>query len=206
MIDSFDPVVVLPPTDTDLSASKKRQFAEECVRALLHYIGEDPDRDGLKETPARVIKSYAEMFSGYTVDVKPLFKTFDSKHDEMVVLHDVEFYSMCEHHMLPFFGTATIGYLPASGRIIGVSKLARLIDAFAHRLQVQERLTQQITDALYVNLNPLGAGCVIKAKHLCMACRGVRKDRSTMITSTLVGVFREKPEVRQEFLALAGVK
>lgn len=181
--------------------------AIEAVRTLLTYIGEDPDREGLKDTPYRVLKSYFDMFSGYAKipDNNPekLLKTFEDGaegYDEMVILRGVEFYSVCEHHFLPFSGKAYIGYIPR-GSIVGISKLARLLEVFSRRLQVQERLTVQITKALEENLWPLGSACVLVAKHSCMACRGVKKD-CDMITSSLTGVFREKLEVREEFMSL----
>jgi GTP cyclohydrolase I len=177
------------------------QPPHEAVRSLLRYVGEDPDREGLRETPARVLKSYSELFSGYHQDPADVFKCFeDGACDEMVVLTGVEFVSCCEHHMLPFLGEAHLAYVP-DGRIIGVSKLARLLEVYSRRLQVQERLTVQVTAALDEYLRPLGSACVVEASHLCMACRGVRKQRSRMITSSLTGAFREAA-VRQEFFQL----
>ena len=178
--------------------NKEQTGIEDNIVRLLQYIGEDPKRDGLLETPARVAKSLHELYSGYHVDVGSLFKVFDVPHDEMVVLKDVEFYSMCEHHMLPFHGKAHIAYIP-QGKVIGVSKLARVLEAFSRRLQVQERLTEQVTDALMQHLQPRGAACVLEASHFCMKCRGVQKQNSTMVTSSLKGVFRE-PAARAEFL------
>lgn len=175
---------------------------EEAVRLLLKYIGEDPEREGLKETPARVLHSYDQLFSGYKQDPGTLLKTFeDGACDEMVLLKNIEFWSFCEHHMLPFFGKAHIAYVP-NGRIVGISKLARLLEAFSRRLQVQERLTTQVTKALDEHLKPLGSACVLEATHTCMTCRGVNKQHSVMMTSSLSGVFREKPEARQEFFHL----
>lgn len=174
----------------------------ESIRNLLRYIGENPDREGLLETPDRVLRSYSELFSGYHQNPASVLKTFeDGACDEMVVLRDIEFWSCCEHHLLPFFGRAHIAYLP-NGKIVGLSKLARLLEVYSRRLQVQERLTTQITEALDKHLHPLGSACVIEAKHLCMICRGVQKQQSTMITSSLTGAFREKPEVRGEFFQL----
>ena len=177
--------------------------AMDSIKWLLYFIGDDPNREGLKDTPLRIINSWRELFAGYKQDPIQVIRTFeDGACDEMVVAKDIDFTSMCEHHVLPFLGTATIGYIP-HGRIIGLSKLARLLDIYARRLQVQERLTCQITEALDTHLAPLGSACVIKATHLCMSCRGVRKPSAVMITSSLTGVFRDKPEVRAEFLALA---
>lgn len=173
----------------------------ENVRRLLQYLGENPDREGLKETPERVLRGYQEMCSGYQVDPTSILKVFEEGAcDEMVLLKGIEFSSLCEHHVLPFLGEAHIAYLPAK-RIIGLSKLARLLEVYARRLQVQERLTTQITAALDEYLKPLGSACVIEARHLCMACRGVRKQSSVMVTSSLTGEFR-KPEVRAEFFNL----
>lgn len=170
------------------------------IRTILKYIGEDPDREGLKETPARIIKSYAELYSGYDQIPADVFKVFeDGACDEMVILKDIQFESTCEHHMLSFIGVAHMGYLP-DGKIIGLSKMARLVDIYARRLQVQERLTTQITTALDSYLRPKGAGCVIEARHQCMSCRGVRKQASVMITSSLTGAFRNDSRTRAEFL------
>lgn len=177
------------------------EAAEEAVKSLLRYIGEDLNREGLKETPARVVRSYRELFSGYDQDPASLLKTFeDGACDEMVLLKGIELVSFCEHHMLPFLGEAHIAYIPDK-RIVGVSKLARLLEVYSRRLQVQERLTTQITEALDLHLKPLGSACVIEAQHLCMVCRGVQKQHSKMITSSLTGVFR-KQEVRSELLQL----
>lgn len=176
----------------------------DSIRQILLHIGEDPDREGLRDTPNRIVRSYAELFSGYRQDPsKVLNTTFEdgaAGYDEMVVLRGIEFWSFCEHHFLPFFGTAHIGYIPQQ-RVVGLSKLARLVEVFARRLQVQERLTTQITQALDEHLKPLGSACVIEAKHLCMVCRGVQKQQSVMVTSSLSGEFL-KPEVRAEFLHL----
>lgn len=178
---------------------------EITIRRLIRFLGDDPNREGLKDTPARVIRAYQEMFSGYGWDEDPsllaeLCKTFeDGTCDEMVILKDISFYSTCEHHMLPFIGIAHIGYLPDK-RIIGLSKLARLLEVFSRRLQVQERLTQQVTATLDKYLAPRGSACVIEAQHLCLACRGAKKPGATMITSSLTGVFRDDPTTRAEFL------
>lgn len=175
--------------------------AEQAIIDILEYIGENPKREGLLETPKRVRKAYREMFAGYQVNIKGLLKTFkDGACNEMVILRDCEFYSTCEHHMAPFFGRAHIGYIP-NGKVIGISKLARLLEAFSRRLQIQERLTSQITTALMEHLEPKGAACVLTAQHFCMVCRGVNKQNSSMVTSSLTGEF-EKPEVRAEFLSL----
>jgi len=169
---------------------------------LIEYIGEDPTRDGLIDTPERVLKAYKEMTEGYKIDISQILSvSFDVEFDELVVLKDIPFVSLCEHHMLPFTGSATVGYIPTQ-KIVGLSKLARLVDAYAKRLQVQERLTKQIADAMLAHIEPLGCGVVIKANHSCMSCRGIRKQ-GEMITSSLHGVFRTDARARSEFLALA---
>jgi len=175
----------------------------DAVTRLLQFIGEDPTRDGLRDTPKRVCKALKEMTAGYDIDVEKLLSvSFDVAYDEMVVVRNVPFSSMCEHHMLPFTGVATIGYIPNKS-VVGLSKLARLVDAYGQRLQVQERMTMQIADAIEKHLKPLGCGVVVKANHSCMCNRGIKKH-GEMITSSLHGVMRKKETVRAEFLALAG--
>lgn len=175
---------------------------EQAVFALLKGVGEDPTREGLVDTPARVAKAWREMTEGYAQDpAEILSKVFPSESsDSMVLVRGIPFVSMCEHHCLPFTGVAHVAYLPSPGNVVGLSKLARLVHCFAKRLQVQERLTQQITQALVEHLKPLGAACVIEATHSCMSLRGVRAP-ATMVTSDLQGSFRQ-PEVRAEFLSL----
>jgi GTP cyclohydrolase I len=170
---------------------------------MIEYIGENPFRDGLKETPQRIVKSWDFLYSGYSTDVPALFKKFenDGHYDQMVILKDIEFYSMCEHHALPFFGKVHIAYLPGD-KIVGVSKLARVVEAFSRRLQVQERLTEQIASAIEENLQPKGVAVYIEAQHLCMVARGVQKQNSVMVTSALKGCFRND-ESRMEFLLLS---
>lgn len=176
-----------------------RSITDE-VRHILEFIGEDPRREGLKDTPKRVERAWLEMTSGYKMDIQDCFTMFeDVKADEMVVLRGTEFVSTCEHHMMPFHGVAHIGYIP-NGKVIGISKLARILDVYAKRLQIQERICYQVTEALDTFLEPLGSACVLEASHSCMSCRGVGKQNSRMITSSLTGAFREKPEARQEFL------
>jgi GTP cyclohydrolase I len=175
------------------------------IYELLRYIGEDVNREGLKETPRRVAKAWNEWCAGYKMNPSDVLKSFEDGADgvdEMVIVKDIPFYSHCEHHMAPIFGTATIAYIP-DRRIVGLSKLSRLLDVFALRLQVQERLTNQIADALQNNLGPKGVGVVIKARHLCMESRGINKQGHVTITSALRGVMREVPEARAEFLDLA---
>ena len=163
----------------------------ELVRHMLIAIGEDPDREGLVDTPRRVVNAWHEIFGGYKLNIHDIATTFDADgYNELVLLKDIEFYSTCEHHMLSFSGKAHIGYIP-SGRIIGISKLARILDIYARRLQIQERIGLQVTHALTELLEPLGTACIIEAQHLCMRCRGVEKQQSIMITSSLTGVFLE---------------
>lgn len=181
------------------------QGPEENIRRIIQHIGDDPNREGLKETPARVVKSYQELFSGYQYktdeDIEQVLKVFEEGAcDEMVILKNIPFFSHCEHHFLGFSGRAHVSYLP-DGRIIGLSKLARIVDIFARRLQIQERLTTQVTQTLDRFLIPKGSACLIESSHSCMECRGVRKNGSTMVTSSLTGDFR-KPEVRAEFFSL----
>lgn len=180
----------------------------DAVRTLLMMVGEDPDREGLKETPDRVVKAMKEYCSGYSLerDVADLFKTFEDgseKYDQMVCESGIPFYSHCEHHLAPFFGEASIAYLP-NGRVVGLSKLPRLLEVYANRLQVQERLTTQVAQALLEHLQPLGVGVILKARHFCMECRGVRKPNVLTTTSALLGNFRDDG-VKAEFFALAGV-
>jgi GTP cyclohydrolase I len=172
------------------------------VREILIAIGEDPDRDGLLETPERVARAYKEMFSGLETDpADVLAKTFEIDHDEMVLVRDIEVWSTCEHHLLPFTGVAHVAYIPAKGRITGLSKLARLVDAFAKRPQVQERLTTQVADALVEHLQPQGVMVVIECEHLCMTMRGVRKPGAKTVTSAVRGVMNN-PATRAEAMSL----
>lgn len=175
---------------------------EQLVTELLAAIGEDPTREGLRDTPARIARSYEEVFSGLHEDpVAILSVQFEEGHDEMVILREIPFYSMCEHHLLPFHGQAHIGYLP-DGRIVGLSKIARAVEVFARRPQVQERLTAQIANCIEEVLGAKGVGVVVEAEHLCMTMRGVRKPGSRMVTSAMRGRFRSDANTRQEFLGL----
>jgi GTP cyclohydrolase IA len=175
---------------------------EAAVREILIAIGEDPDREGLLRTPHRVAAAYAELFVGLREDPRiHLGTTFDEDHKEMVVLRDIPFASVCEHHLLPFIGTAHVGYIPR-GRIVGLSKLARLVEGYARRPQVQERLTSAVADALMEGLQPDGCGVVIEAVHTCMTIRGIEKAGATMVTSAMRGGFRSRPETRAEFMAI----
>ncbi len=178
---------------------------EELVYKMLEAIGDDPDRPGLIETPSRVVRSWLELFGGYGENVPALFKVFEDaeKYDEFVLMRNVEFYSFCEHHILPFTGVAHVAYIPGySGKVVGASKLARIVDAFARRLQMQERIGQQVVQAIEDNLKPKGAACIIEARHLCMSCRGVGKQRSDMVTSSLSGAFKENTAARLELMTL----
>ena len=175
--------------------------AEKAVVTLLRFIGEDPGRDGLVDTPARVIKAWREMTSGYDEDpAEILSRTFDESSDELIILRGVSFYSTCEHHLLPFYGEASVGYLP--GKVVGISKLARLVNCFAHRLQIQERMTSQIAQAIEEHLDAKGVGVILRAHHLCMGCRGVRQEETEMVTSSMLGTLRTDATSRAEFLRL----
>jgi GTP cyclohydrolase I len=178
---------------------------EAAVRTLLAEIGEDSGREGLLGTPERVRRMYDELTAGYHVDPDALINgaCFNVDYDEMVVVRDIEFFSLCEHHLLPFIGRAHVGYLP-KGRVIGLSKIPRIVDMYAQRLQVQERLTVQVADLLMERLAPKGVGCVIEATHLCTMMRGVKKQEATMVTSSMVGTFRRDARTRAEFMGLIG--
>ena len=178
---------------------------EAAVRTLLSEIGEDPLREGLVATPERVRRMYDELTAGYHVDPDALINDacFSVDYDEMVVVRDIEFFSLCEHHLLPFIGKAHVGYLPR-GRVIGLSKVPRIVDMFAQRLQVQERLTVQVADFLMERLEPKGVACVIEATHLCTMMRGVKKQQATMVTSSMTGTFRRDARTRAEFMGLIG--
>jgi GTP cyclohydrolase I len=176
---------------------------EKSVAEILHEIGEDPEREGLLKTPERVARSLQYLTKGYSEDPKTIINgaLFVEEYSEMIVLKDLDFFSMCEHHMLPFFGKANVAYIPKH-RIVGISKLARLVDVFARRLQVQERLTTQIATILMDELDPLGVAVVLRAEHLCMRMRGVEKQNSVVVTSAMLGIFRSHPVTRQEFMTL----
>ena len=177
---------------------------EAAVREILAAIGEDPEREGLRETPARVARAYAEIFAGIGGQPRDVLSTvFDAGHDELVLVKDIELYSTCEHHLVPFHGVAHVGYIPnATGQITGLSKLARLVDLYAKRPQVQERLTMQIADAMVEVLQPRGVIVVVEAEHLCMSMRGVRKPGSRTVTSAVRGIFREREATRAEAMSL----
>jgi GTP cyclohydrolase I len=174
---------------------------EEAVRQILTAVGEDPEREGLRSTPARVGRAYGELLAGYRTDPVQLINNalFDVEYDDMVLVRDIEFFSLCEHHMLPFLGRAHVAYIPR-GKVIGLSKIPRIVDLFSRRLQVQERLTRQVADFLSNALNPIGVGVVIEALHMCSMMRGVKKHDARMTTSTMLGSFRTNGATRQEFL------
>ncbi len=175
---------------------------EDNVRRLIEYIGDDPKREGLIETPKRVIRSYDTLFAGYKQNPEDVIKTFeDGSCDEMVLLKDIPMTSCCEHHILPFSGKAHIAYIPDK-RVIGVSKLARILEIYARRLQIQERIGQQVTECLMTHLKPKGAACVLECVHTCMTCRGVQKSGATMVTSSLRGIFLENAQTRSEFMSM----
>ncbi len=188
----------LPPT------RPTREAAEEAVRTLIRWAGDDPAREGLIDTPSRVVRSYEEFYQGYTQDpVALLERTFAEVegYDEIVLLRDIRLESHCEHHMVPIVGRAHVAYLP-DRRVVGISKLARLVDAFAHRLQIQEKLTAQIADTIQAVLRPHGTAVIIEAVHECMSCRGVHKTGVSMVTSRMLGIFRENRSTRQELMAM----
>ena len=177
---------------------------KEAVISMIKAIGDNPEREGLAGTPGRVADMYGELFMGMDIDPKSVLSVeFEEGHREMVIFRDIPFYSMCEHHLLPFFGTADVGYIPnEKGRVVGASKIARVVEIIARRPQLQERMTSQIADAINQGINPSGVGVVIQAEHLCMMMRGIRKPGSSMQTSALRGTFRSKPSTRAEFMSL----
>ncbi len=193
-----DPVADLPDAGID------QERVAAAVREILIAVGEDPDRPGLVDTPARVARAYAETFAGLAQDPhEVLATTFDEDHDELVLVKDIPLFSTCEHHLVPFHGLAHVGYIPgADGRVTGLSKLARLVEVYARRPQVQERMTRQVADALFDALKPQGVIVVIEAEHLCMAMRGIRKPGSTTVTSAVRGIFRDSAVTRSEAMSL----
>lgn len=197
MSDASDPrPAEMPPAKVD------HRRIEKAVREILLAVGEDPDREGLQKTPSRVARAYAELMAGLSDNPRRHLKTvFHERYDEVVLLRDIEFHSLCEHHLLPFTGRAHVAYLP-EGKVVGLSKLARLVEGYARRPQVQERLTTQIADALMEELSPAGAACVIEATHTCMTIRGAKKHGSRMVTSALRGIFKENASSRHEILSL----
>jgi GTP cyclohydrolase I len=196
----------MPSKPTKKITRPSREQAEEAVRTLILWAGDDPDREGLRDTPGRVVRAYEEFFAGYLQDPREVLKrTFTEVegYDEMIVMNDIRFESHCEHHMVPIIGKVHIGYLPDK-RVIGISKLARLVEVYARRLQVQEKMTVQIADTLQEILQPKGVAVVIEAAHQCMTTRGVHKPGVGLVTSRMVGAFRDDPSTRREFLAVIG--
>jgi len=195
-------VVVIPNAG---GGKRNRKMTEEAVRNIIKSVGEDSEREGLRDTPARAARAWGHLMQGYAQDPGEIIgkAIFSEECDQMVIVRDIEVYSMCEHHLLPFFGKCHIGYI-ARGRVYGVSKLARLVDCFARRLQLQERLTRQVAESLMGPIGAEGVGVVIEAQHLCMMMRGVSKQNSVMVTSSMLGSFREEPAARAEFLRLIG--
>jgi GTP cyclohydrolase IA len=190
---------VVPPTNTEMYNTKM----QEVIRQLLAALGEDPGREGLLDTPMRVEKAFRFLTSGYTADVDTVLNNalFSVDYNEMVIVKDIDFYSLCEHHLLPFFGKCHVAYIPR-GRVIGLSKIPRLVDVFARRLQIQERMTNQIAETIREKIHPLGVAVVCEATHLCMAMRGVEKQNSFAITSSMLGAFQSDARTRMEFLEL----
>ncbi len=182
---------------------KKEDKFEECVRDMMFYVGEDPEREGLLKTPKRVRKAYEFMFGGYNQDAKEILSSalFTSSNDEMVLIRDIELYSTCEHHLLPIIGRAHVAYIP-DGKVVGLSKIPRVVDVFARRMQIQEQLTEQIADAIMQTIKPKGVAVVIQARHMCMEMRGVQKINSTTTSSALRGLFKSDEKTRAEFFSL----
>jgi GTP cyclohydrolase I len=194
--------------DSEISqaeAATRKQAIETAIREILINIGEDPNRQGLRRTPLRVAQMYDELLAGYTIDPDQLVNDalFDVDYTEMVIVKDIDFYSMCEHHLLPFFGRAYVAYIP-KGKVLGLSKIPRIVEMFARRLQVQERMTQQIANFIDESLHPLGVAVVIEAAHMCSMMRGVKKANATMVTSAISGAFEKDPKTRSEFMELIG--
>ncbi len=201
---------IKPYVETDASSCERptREDAEDAVRTLIRWAGDDPSREGLVDTPARMVKAYEEYFSGYDVNPDEILKTtFEETngYDEMVVLRDISFYSHCEHHIVPIVGKAHVAYLP-DRRVVGISKLAHLVEAFARRLQIQEKLTAQIAGHVNDILQPKGVGVVLECVHQCMTTRGIKQEGASLVTSTMLGGFREDAETRREFMALIGLQ
>ena len=193
---------LLKDYDIDLHLTVDTAAVEDAVRTILRSVGEDPDRDGLLKTPSRVARMYEELLAGYTTDPEKVINdaVFDVDYQEMVLVTDIEFYSLCEHHMLPFIGRAHVAYIPRD-KVLGLSKIPRIVDLFARRLQVQERMTAQIAHFLMDSLHPVGVGVVVEGAHMCSMMRGVKKANARMVTSKLLGSFREDDKTRAEFLS-----
>jgi GTP cyclohydrolase I len=189
-------------SEEDLQEIERKEKIESAVHSILANVGEDPERQGLQGTPDRIARMYDEVLGGYSMDLEKLVNgaLFDVAYDEMIVVKDIEFYSMCEHHMLPFFGRAHVAYIP-SDKVIGLSKIPRIVEMFARRLQVQERMTRQIADTIDEILNPQGVAVVIEGNHMCSMMRGVKKQEASMVTSAMLGCFKNNDKTRNEFLS-----
>ncbi|WP_457596863.1 GTP cyclohydrolase I FolE [Hydrogenimonas sp.] len=185
------------------SENEKAKKFEEAVRTILELIGENPEREGLVKTPHRVYKAFMHLCRGYEMDPRKVLNDamFESSNDEMVLVRDIEFYSMCEHHMLPIIGRVHVAYIP-DGRVVGLSKIPRMVDIFARRLQIQEQMTEQIADAILETVRPKGVGVVVEARHMCMEMRGVEKINSTTVSSALRGLFKKDAKTREEFMSM----
>jgi len=198
---NFFDILEQNPAEINKKIAQSQNFMN-AVRELIELCGDDPDRDGLEETPYRVLKAFLEYTEGYREDPKAhLMKTFDVDHQELVLVRDIEFHSMCEHHFAPFFGVAHVGYIP-NEKITGLSKIARLVEGYAKRFQVQERMTTEIVEAIEAILEPQGTMVVIEAKHMCMCGRGIKKSNASTVTSSVRGIFADQPDARAEFLSL----
>ncbi|MBX3581024.1 MAG: GTP cyclohydrolase I FolE [Rhizobiaceae bacterium] len=196
--------IVPVPANTESTARPTEAEVENAVRILLRWTGDDPNREGLLDTPKRVTKAYRELFSGYGQSAaEELGRTFEeiAGYDDLVIVRDIQFHSHCEHHMLPIIGKAHVGYLP-DGKVVGLSKIARVVDIFAHRLQTQEALTAQIASSIQETLNPRGVAVMIEGEHMCMAMRGIRKQGSTTLTTTFTGAFKDSPEEQVRFITM----
>ncbi|MFP3123920.1 GTP cyclohydrolase I FolE [Ectobacillus funiculus] len=201
MTQNFFDILEQNPAEINKKIAQSQSFMN-AVRELIELCGDDPDRDGLEETPYRVLKAFLEYTEGYREDPKAhLMKTFDVDHQELVLVRDIEFHSMCEHHFAPFFGVAHVGYIP-NEKITGLSKIARLVEGYAKRFQVQERMTTEIVEAIEEILEPKGIMVVIEAKHMCMCGRGIKKSNASTVTSSVRGIFADQPDARAEFLSL----
>lgn len=203
MSDDRKRVEELPLTEPDGAATSTSVSIADHMRKILHSIGEDPSRDGLRHTPERFEKAFRFLTSGYQQDPEKLLNgaMFSVCYDQMVLVKDIEFYSLCEHHLLPFFGKCHVAYIPDK-KVVGLSKIPRLVNMFARRLQIQERLTNQIANAIQAKIAPLGVGVVVEGRHLCMVMRGVEKENSHTVTSAMLGSFKDNPKTREEFLSL----
>jgi GTP cyclohydrolase I len=204
-LEDLEETFQISPDGNGKEALKRQKEIEKAVRKTLANIGEDPDREGLQRTPERVARMYDELTAGYHMDPVKLINDalFDVEYSEMVIVKDIDFYSLCEHHLLPFFGKAHVAYIP-KGKVVGLSKIPRIVDMFARRLQVQERMTQQIADFINEVLHPHGVAVVVEGAHMCSMMRGVKKANATMVTSALLGIFKSNLKTRAEFMEHIG--